>query len=677
MVANAHWLACRTGGNPFKFIYYPWTVRAPPDPTYNEDKALQRLSTLALSMALGLASLASMPAAAATKAAPPKASAAQHTASTAEEAARAATDRELLQNAVRSSTALYNVLAGELYLQHRDASRAYAYMMDAARRTADTRLYERAAQIAIQSRQPDAALLAVRAWQNLKPNDAEADNYQLQILLLLDRINESSVPLSNALAHSAADKKQKLLHAVPALYANVSSPQDALNVVQAALQPELAKPDLAFVTHMSLARMQLAAGQWQPAMASLEQTRHARPPAEKLGILLPNSELPALVALDLMRESRTEAPEVSRQAEALVQKTLQQPNSSQELEISYARVLIEWRRYEDSLRQLHTLLQQHPDYAMAWLLQGGVQLQTKQHSQAEASLQRYLQLRNKEDDIALQPGDEPSDRLLATIQTRINAGSDIQAYLMLAQLADLRNDPEAANAWLQRIPSPAARAPALLQRAETLKNQGKIDQAVQVVRSMPGSNVEERSVRALLEAQVLEGEADRQAHSEQLLTKALAEDPENADLLYTRGLVRERLNKPREAEADLRRVIALQPEAAAGYNALGYLLLERNDQLPEARTLIKKANALMPDSGAIQDSLGWAEYKLGNLAEARTWLLRAFASEPNAEIAAHLGEVHWKLGDTDKARAVWREGFKIDPTDKVLLQTMQRFGVQP
>ena len=85
----------------------------------------------------------------------------------------------------------------------------------------------------------------------------------------------------------------------------------------------------------------------------------------------------------------------------------------------------------------------------------------------------------------------------------------------------------------------------------------------------------------------------------------------------------------------------------------------------------------MPNSGAVQDSMGWAEYKLGRHKEARRWLEMAFDNEPNAEIAAHLGEVLWKLGEQDKARSIWQEGLKLDAKDKVLLRTMQEFGVKP
>jgi Flp pilus assembly protein TadD len=127
----------------------------------------------------------------------------------------------------------------------------------------------------------------------------------------------------------------------------------------------------------------------------------------------------------------------------------------------------------------------------------------------------------------------------------------------------------------------------------------------------------------------------------------------------------------------LRKVIALAPDNAGAYNALGYSFAERNINLPEARKLIEQALALRPGDAYIVDSLAWVAFREGKLDEARQLLTQAYASRQDAEIAAHLGEVLWLQGDRDGAQKVWREAAARDKANETLKETLQRFGVQP
>jgi Flp pilus assembly protein TadD len=125
----------------------------------------------------------------------------------------------------------------------------------------------------------------------------------------------------------------------------------------------------------------------------------------------------------------------------------------------------------------------------------------------------------------------------------------------------------------------------------------------------------------------------------------------------------------------LRKVIALKPDHHHAYNALGYSLAERNQRLPEARDLIKKALDLAPGEPFITDSLGWVEYRLGNRDEALRLLQQAYKSRPDVEIGAHLGEVLWITGQRDEARRVLRESQNRDQGNEVLKETLARLRV--
>ncbi len=163
------------------------------------------------------------------------------------------------------------------------------------------------------------------------------------------------------------------------------------------------------------------------------------------------------------------------------------------------------------------------------------------------------------------------------------------------------------------------------------------------------------------------------------LAKAIANSKEadQTDLQYDLAMMAEKLSRLDEMEQILRQVMDAKPDDPQAYNALGYSFADRNQRLPEAKVLIQTALKLAPEDPFIADSLGWVEYKLGNLAEAQRILEAAYKTKPDAEIAAHLGEVLWKQGLKDRATAIWKEGVKINKNNDTLAETLKRFGVKP
>jgi tetratricopeptide (TPR) repeat protein len=107
-------------------------------------------------------------------------------------------------------------------------------------------------------------------------------------------------------------------------------------------------------------------------------------------------------------------------------------------------------------------------------------------------------------------------------------------------------------------------------------------------------------------------------------------------------------------------------------NALGYTLADRTTRYDEAKALIEQALRLDPKDPAILDSLGWVNYRLGNLDEAERLLRQALARFPDHEVAAHLGEVLWARGKQREARKVWANALKEQPDSTVLRSTLLR-----
>ena len=138
----------------------------------------------------------------------------------------------------------------------------------------------------------------------------------------------------------------------------------------------------------------------------------------------------------------------------------------------------------------------------------------------------------------------------------------------------------------------------------------------------------------------------------------------------------EKMGNLAEMERLLRSIIAGKPDYHHAYNALGYSLADRGQQLPEAKQLILKALEFAKEDPFIMDSLGWVEFRSGNHEEAMRILQTAFRSKPDAEIAAHLGEVMWTLNMRNEAIEVWKQGIQINPKNDTLMETLRRLGVK-
>ena len=152
--------------------------------------------------------------------------------------------------------------------------------------------------------------------------------------------------------------------------------------------------------------------------------------------------------------------------------------------------------------------------------------------------------------------------------------------------------------------------------------------------------------------------------------------PDNLELLYARALVAAELGKVEITETDLTKIIAERPEHANALNALGYTLADQTDRYEEAKVLITKALVLRPDDAHILDSMGWVAYRLQDYETAIEFLQKAYDASPEAEVAAHLGEVLWESGEQEKAHEVFKRSFSEDSDNPVLNAVIERYGIK-
>ena len=533
----------------------------------------------------------------------------------------------------------YELLVGELNLTGGEPGVAFSLILDSARKSNDARLYQRAVEIALQSRSGDAALQAARAWQEAQPQSRDANRYLLQILVALNRVQETQEPLRNDLAMVELMERPLAFASIPRTYARVTDKKLAATVVEEALSAYLSDKAMGAAAWTTVGRMRLLAG--DPSSA-LEAARRGQ-------AIDPKAEGPAMLGLEMM------GPKTPL-AEPLVKQYMDgQP--SPDLRMAYARVLLDGMRYAEASQQLVLLTKEKPDFAEAWLLQGTLQAQDNQLPAAERSLQRYLTLAQA------QPAAEDRSRGMA------------QAYLALAQVAEKRKDYTAAEGWLNKIENSEDLFGAQTRRASLLAKQGKLTQARALIRTLPERNAAETRMKLSAEVQLLREAKEYQAAYD-LLAAALAKEPKDVDLLYDQAMVAEKLDKLDEMERLLRELIATKPDFHHAYNALGYSLADRNVRLPEARQLIQKALEYVPGDPFISDSLGWVEFRMGNKEEALRILDQAYKSKPDAEIAAHLGEILWSMGQRDRAASVWKEGLLLNADNETLQETLKRLRVK-
>lgn len=536
---------------------------------------------------------------------------------------------------------MYELLVSEMLFGDGDAPDSVSLMLNAARRTSDEALYKRATEMAIQSRSGPAAIETTRAWRQAFPKSAQAAQYELQVLIVLGRVAETREPLQHFLTTLPEAEQAPFITALPALYQRVPDKPEAAHVVERALADAIKTPRLAPVAWTTVGRLRLQAGDKPGALAAATLGMDANP----------GSEWPALLALQLMGAGE-------KQAEALVQRHLASPQPVPEVRMGYARALVDQGRVDEAQRQLDTLITRTPDNPDAWLVRGALNADQRRDDAAESDLKRYLAL--------LDANSQASNANVAE-------GRD-QARLMLATLAERRGDYAAADKLLASVESPERALGAQTRRAQLLARQGKLEEGRALIRSVPERTPDDGQLKLLAEAQLLRDNGQPQAAYE-LLSTELQRDPDDDGLLYDAAMAAERAGHADIMEKLLRRLIALKPNAAHAYNALGYSLADRGERLPEAKALIEKALSLSPDDGYMQDSLGWVNFRMGNVAQARTILEAAFGKSPDPEIAAHLGEVLWTLGERDAARAVWRKGQALDADNDTLVNTLKRLRV--
>jgi tetratricopeptide (TPR) repeat protein len=516
---------------------------------------------------------------------------------------------------------LYQYLLAEIAAQRGQFGISAGAYLDLARSTRDPRIVRRAAEVAFHARQYDSALEAIAIWLSIDPSSQQAKQMQATMLLASGRIDELAANLGRDLAAEGPRVGDAILQLVRG-FARYPDRMAVNRLFEALTKPY---PQLA-EGHLARAQVAMGVGEIDKARVAVDRALELRPDWEPA----------ALAKAELL-------PKGAAQLDFL-KAWLATNSGAQQARLGYARVLVGEKRYEDARAEFRSLLAANPDNPEILYAVGILSLQVNAVGDAEQPLRRYVEL---------------------------GRGDLNPARFYLGQIAEQAQRFEDAIRWFDQVEAGENVLPAKIRAARILARQKKLDEARERLgaarATMPGE----------VRLTVAEGQLLRDAglHQEAyaFLAKSLEAQPDQDDLLYEVSLAAEKLGQLDVVERHLRRLIALKPDSPQGYNALGYTFADHNIRLDEAAALVDKALSLSPDDSFILDSKGWVLFRQGKLDAALETLQRAYAKQPDAEIAAHIGEVLWQLGRKDEARTIWTEANKAHPGNEALNATIKRF----
>lgn len=519
---------------------------------------------------------------------------------------------------------MYDILLGEIAGQRGVMDVSVPHYMQAASESRDPRVAERAMQVASYAKQYDEALVAARRWVELDGDNIEARKGLTALALQVGDMDEVIRQVDYLLSVSTDPEEGYRL--ATAVLVHDTDKQAALEVMRRMVDHHPQNP----YAWMALCRMAVQADELQQALEAVDQALVYSPGMPAAVIL----KAQVLVRLD----RKSDATDLLREAVAA------HPDDA-DLHFAYGRMLLDADELEQARAQFAEVVRLEPEnvdglYSLALL-----ELETRQFKSGEIHLKKMLELNERQQNV----------------------------YYYLGYAAREQGDDPAALAWYSKVESGDYWIQAQLRIAEILIQQDKLDEMQENMQTLRQKNPQQAVQFYLLEGEVL-SDAGLQQPAYDLYTTALAGNPDNEDLLYARALTAEKLGDLDGAVKDMRSILASDPDNIRTLNALGYTLADKTDRYEEALGYITVAYEKTPDDPAVIDSMGWVQYRLGNLDSARSYLQQAWEITGDSEIGAHLGEVMWQQGDYEAARKVWGKATESSPDNAVLQDTLKRFN---
>lgn len=519
---------------------------------------------------------------------------------------------------------IYELLLAELSIRRGDNDVAVENYLTVLDQVNDSEIAERAVKIAAHAKDIDSALQAVQTWQESEPDNFKP--YQIAGTLLLRQgyIDDAYDQFEQSVILRGVESRLGF-SSILSILSRERNPQGILQISKK-LADKYSSNAYAQFMYGSLA-------------AKLNQSQSALDYLDKSLNIEDIREAHGLKAKLLLKLGRRNEAVVSLKA------AVKNNPDNNEMRMTYARLLIDVKQYNQARIEFSKLLK---------------------HSPNDADLLYTLGLLSLEADLL----DDAEKHLTQLLQSRHRRG---EAIYYLGRINESKKDLPKAIDWYQQVNSGDFKFDAQIRAVKLLARMGEIDKANKELTDLKITHQNESTlVRIYLTEAAIFRDAHKYQKAMEVYDQALDRIPSNNDLLYARAITSEKVGRLDILEQDLLAILKTEPDNSNALNALGFTLASAPDRVEEAYEYVKKALELSPDEAAIVDSMGWVEYKRGNLDIAETLLRKAYSMLNDSEIAAHLVELLWVNGKRNEAKTLITDVLKSEPDSEYIKEVMQR-----
>ena len=490
--------------------------------------------------------------------------------------------------------------------------------LKAALGTSDAKISERANKVAAECQQISSSAKAARRWMKLDPTRADA---------------AAAVALAAVQLYQPGDASSAILRthelggdaALIKLMAELSDAGGSAIVLDA-LRPMLESPEVSDKLLIAGVELALENFDFTTAHKLADRVLAADPASGEARAQLARvltAEGNAVAAIAISQEAAALDPEAHR--------------------FAYADTLLRLDRLDEARQELESL-------------------------RTDASVRDEADLRLGK--LAYQLGDlsEAGKRFGSLISSPAAAP---EAFFYLSSIAEREGRTDLALEGYTKLSEAGAGLIVRGRAARLLMKQNERDEAFRLLDEFAAKERSEALDVEFAKAALLD-DTGHSAEAIALLQLALERYPNHPGVRYQIALIQDKSGKTKESVRNFESLLKERPEDASLLNALGYSLADRNQKLPRAETLIRKALEASPDNPAFLDSLGWVRFRRGDIPGALPYLERAYRIFPDPEIASHWGELLWVSGKQSEARALWARTLARSPDSKPLRSTIER-----
>jgi predicted Zn-dependent protease len=518
---------------------------------------------------------------------------------------------------------VYKFLLAEIATQRGDFNSAGHLYLDLAKQTHSIPLAERATRVAGNSRNGRVALDSAKVWSSLDPKSVQAQQILAELYITSGNLSKAK-PIVKKLLEQDTYRGEGFLY-LNSILAKVENKKNALRFIVDIAEPYPKSKE----AHFAIAHAAYFANNKKLTSSELAKVKKIDPKWQTA----------------VLFEGYIIGLESQEKATNFYISYLKQYPDASEVRLEYAKLLTNQKKYNLAKDEF---------------------LKIVNSSLASAEISFTVSL------LAIELGDyDLAEKFLMQSLERGYPQPE-QIYIYLARIEDTRGNYNEALAWLNKINSGPSFIESKILTAELIAKYEGNDQALESLDQY--SNLTPEAKLELFRAKISILYSDnKETEAYDLMKKEEENFKNSAEFKYDYAMLAERMGNTVLMEQLLREAIKIKPDYAVAYNALGYSFADRNIKLNEAKINIEIALSLEPRNHFIMDSMGWVQYRLGNIDIALDFLRKAYEIKKDPEISAHLGEVLWHANKIDEAQKIWDESLQQYPDNKILLKTVKKY----